>query len=307
MDCSAVRARCGRRHRDRRLRHAGRARRELHDARRGVRLVSDRLDRLLGGGALSHHARDRQFRDHQGLDRRAHRGPPAASDADRVCVRRVHRRRGGFRHPCRGGGGDDDGAGFLAVLRGRHLPARQYRAGRVRLDRHSGRHARDHHGAARGRAVRVGRTPLRADFDPDPCVSDSRDGRLPRPQGRFAGGDRLRRLLRLGAVPRIQLRRPAARRYPGRDHCDSRLGRAVQGVAAIRSLRDGGRHERRSGNSHEIARLRPNRARLVAVSLPRAVRADLGLSAVGRDLEHGVRADPVARPAQPNSTPAAAS
>ena len=37
------------------------------------------------------------------------------------------------------------------------------------------------------------------------------------------------------AVPRFELRRPAARRHPGRAHGDPRPGRAVQGVAADRS------------------------------------------------------------------------
>ena len=56
-------------------------------------------------------------------------------------------------------------------------------------------------------------------------------------EGRAAGGDRLRRLLRERAVPRLELRRAAARRHHGLDHGDRRPRRAVQGLAAEGSVR----------------------------------------------------------------------
>ena len=60
-----------------------------------------------------------------------------AGAADRVRVRRVHRRRGGIRNAGGGSGGDADRAGILAVLRGGDLPAGEHVAGGVRVDRHA--------------------------------------------------------------------------------------------------------------------------------------------------------------------------
>ncbi len=51
----------------------------------------------------------------------------------------------GFGAPVAVSGAMLAGLGLLAVLCRRHLPARQHRAGRVRLDRHSGRHAGQRH------------------------------------------------------------------------------------------------------------------------------------------------------------------
>ena len=131
------RPRHGTHRRDRGVRHASRSRRELRADGRRIRPAADRLDRLLGRRALPHHARDRQLRGHQGLDRRPDEGPAAAGDADRVRVRRVRRGCRRVRHAGRGRRRHADGARILAVLRRRHLPAREHGARRVRLDRHS--------------------------------------------------------------------------------------------------------------------------------------------------------------------------
>ncbi len=71
---------------------------------------------------------------------------------------------------------------------------------------------------------------------------------------------------------------------------DHRPRRAAQGLAAEGQLRAGRRARRRRGA--EAARLRPHAARLVAVPVPRRVRARLGLRPVearARDDEHRVR------------------
>ena len=60
-------------------------------------------------------------------------------------------------------------------------------------------------------------------------------------EGRAAGRDRLRRLLRERAVPRVELHRPAARRHHGRADGDRRPRRAAQGLAAEGQLRAGRR------------------------------------------------------------------
>ena len=106
-------------------------------------------------------------------------------------------------------------------------------------------------------------------------------------EGRAAGRDRLRRLLRERAVPRVELHRPAARRHLGRAHGDRRPRRAAQGLAAEGQLRAGRRARRR--RRAEEARLRAHAARLVAVSAARRVRARLGLRPIEartRDDEH---------------------
>ena len=60
-------------------------------------------------------------------------GSATAGDVHRLLVRRLHRRRSGIRRAGCGIGRDARRPGVLAVLRGRHLPARQHDAGRVRI------------------------------------------------------------------------------------------------------------------------------------------------------------------------------
>ena len=149
VDVGAGGARVGAARRAGRLRHAGAAGADLGDLRRGVRAVPDRLDRVQLDHAVSAGGRYRQVRDHQGLGRRPDRRSPAAGDVHRVLVRRVHRGRGRIRRAGRGLGRDARRPRLQSVLRRRHLPARQHRAGRVRIDRHSGDHARQRDRACR--------------------------------------------------------------------------------------------------------------------------------------------------------------
>ncbi len=115
------------------------------------------------------------------------------------------------------------GLGLFAVLRRRHLSAREHGARRVRLASASR--------SSRSRAPRacpsstlsaVGRPNLRAGLAVHPRLPDHGDGRLPGAEGRAPGRRRLRRQLRERAIPRIELHRSAARRHPGRADGDRR-------------------------------------------------------------------------------------
>ena len=91
----------------------------------------------------------------------------------------------------------------------------------------------------------------------------------------------------IGAIPRVELHRAAARRHPCRSDCDPGVDRAVQGLAAERPFRDGrGDRSRASG---QAPRLRANVARVVAVFAARGVRADLGQSMDVALSEHRLR------------------
>ena len=70
----------------------------------------------------------------------------------------------GFGAPVAVSGAMLAGLGFNPVLRRRHLPAGQHRAGGVRLDRHSGHDARQRHRPAGAAAERDGRPAVRDDL-----------------------------------------------------------------------------------------------------------------------------------------------
>ena len=108
-----------------------------------LRALPDRVDRLRVDHALPPRRRHRQVRDHQGLGRRPHQRPAPAGDVHRLLVRRVHRRRRGLRRAGGDLGRDARRPRLRSVLRRRHLPAGQHRAGRVRIDRHPGDDARE--------------------------------------------------------------------------------------------------------------------------------------------------------------------
>ena len=146
--------------------------------------------------ALPAGGRHRQVRDHQGLGRRPHERPPAAGDVHRLLVRRVHRRRGRIRRAGGRLGRDARRPRLLAVLRRRHLPARQHRAGRVRVDRHSRDHPRERDRPAGAAAERDGRPAVRDDFDRHPGLPGRRDGGA-EARARSAAGHRgVRRVVR---------------------------------------------------------------------------------------------------------------
>ena len=142
--------------------HAGRQAGRHRHLRRRLRPVPDRLGGLHRHSALPHHSGKRQVRHPQGLHRPPHRRSEAAGAADRLRVRRVHRRRRGLRHAGGGRGRHAHRPGLLAVLRRRHLPAGEHRAGGLRLDRHPHHDAGRHHRAAGRPAERRRRPHLRA-------------------------------------------------------------------------------------------------------------------------------------------------
>ena len=83
----------------------------------------------------------------------------------------------GFGAPVAVAGRDARRPRLRSVLRRRHLPARQYRAGRVRIDRHSGRHAGQRHRPAGACAQRDGRPAVRDDLGVHSRLPDRRHGR----------------------------------------------------------------------------------------------------------------------------------
>ena len=108
-------------------------------ARRRHRLFPDRLDRAQRHLPLPADGREGRVRDLADHDRRRHRGPPAATSADRVLFRRVLRRRLRLRHPGRGHRRDPDGSRLLTAGGRGPVADRQYRAGRLRRARHADR------------------------------------------------------------------------------------------------------------------------------------------------------------------------
>ena len=117
------------------------------------------------------------------------------------------RARGGLRRDARG-------PRLLAVLRGRHLPAGQHRAGGVRIHRHSHRHAGRHHRPAGDGAERDGGPAVRDDLRDHPGVLADRDGRLRENVRSAAGRRRVRVVVRRRAVLRLELHGPGADRHP---------------------------------------------------------------------------------------------
>ena len=137
----ARRPRRGARRLGRRLRHA-RANGGSHgNLRRRLRPAADRLDHRQRGVPVQPDRRHRAVRDRQvvgrcAVGRSAHSGP-----ADRVLLRRLHRRRVGLRHAGRHLRGAAHGARLHTALRRRARPHRQHRPGRVRGNRHADPHA----------------------------------------------------------------------------------------------------------------------------------------------------------------------
>ena len=106
-------------------------------ARRRGRLLPDRLDRAQRHLPLPDHGRDRPVRTAAARDRRRHRGPPPATAADRVLVRRLLRRRVRLRHAGRDHRRGPDRARLLAAGGLRPVADRQHRARRLWRARHA--------------------------------------------------------------------------------------------------------------------------------------------------------------------------
>ncbi len=104
--------------------------RECHALRRRFWPVPDRLDRILGGGAVPPDGRGRPVRDHQELGRPPHPGSPPAGASDCVRLRRLRRGSLGFGTPVAVASAMLAGPGFFPLLRSGHLPAGEHGAGR---------------------------------------------------------------------------------------------------------------------------------------------------------------------------------
>ena len=199
--------------------------------RRRLRPLSHRLGRLQRDPALPHHARERQIRNPEGLHRPPHHRLAPAGAADRLRLRRVHRRRGGLRHAGGSGRRHAHRPRLRTVLRRRHLPAGQHRARGLRLHRHSHHHPRRHHRPAARPPERRRRPHLRPGLALRAGLPDPGDERLEGPARRAARRRRVRHRLRRHAVLRLQLRGAAAHRH---SVVDGGHGRAAPGHQAAR-------------------------------------------------------------------------
>ena len=114
-------------------------------ARRGLRILPDRLDRAERHLPLPGHGLDRALRTAEARGRRRHRGPAAATAVDRVFVRRVLRGRVRIRHPRCDHRRRADRPRLLAAGGLGPVADRQHRAGRLRRARHADRGPRAGH------------------------------------------------------------------------------------------------------------------------------------------------------------------
>ena len=251
--------------------------------RRGVRDLSDRLDRVQLDHAVSARCRYRQVRDHQGLGWRPHQRSAPAGDVHRLLVRRVHRRRGGLRRAGRRIGRDARGPRIFAVLRRRHLSARQYGAGRVWLDRHPDYDSCERDGHPIDAAQRDDRQALRHDLGHHSGISRRRDGGPEARAGSVAGDSDLRPLICGHAVLRVELHRARAHRHPQLARLYFGDGAGAEILEAADDHAPGGRQ---GGDDRAEAALGQRGVRgVAAVPAARGVRADVGRSLHQSDLD----------------------
>ena len=218
------------------LRHAGADRRGDRDLRRRLRIPAHRLDRAQRRLPLQPDRRDWAIRRVEGVGRTAIGRSAHPGVARRVRFRCVHRGRVGLRYS---GGhlfGAPDRPRLHAALRCRVVAHRQYRASRVRCDRHADPHARrrhrhpgddDRHHGGPATAVRL------ADRA---GVANSDDERLARTARCVAGRSAVRRHVRDRPVCLEQLRGRRAGGHRRRPRVDRRPRVVLPRVAPARSL-----------------------------------------------------------------------
>ena len=178
----------------------------------------------------------------------------------------------GFGAPVAVSGAMLAGPGVLAVLRRRHLSARQHGAGGVRLDRHSHHDAGQRDGHPVDAAERDDRPALRDDLGHHSGVSDRRDGG-PEARARSVAGDPdLRRLLCRHAVLRLELHRARAHRHP-------QLARVYFGDGAGAEILETADH-------HAAGRRQGSDARAEAALRQRSLRGLAAVPAAGRVRAH---------------------
>ena len=272
--------------------HATRAR--FHCLRSSVRPLPDRVDRVLGGGALPAHRRNRAIRDHQGLSRSPHARPATAGAAHRICLRCIHRRRGGIRYTGGRRRGDARRARIHAVLRGSHLPHREHGSCRVRRDRNAAGHARRSHQSSARLAQRRCRQNLRARVVVHPRLPDDGDGRLESVARGVASGPRVRRQFRAHAIPRFEFHRAVSHGHSRFPRNDARARRAAVAVETARC--------RTRAAADCAAAHRDAAACVVALHPARDLRAAVGLRAIQGAARQGDVGDSVAGARRADST-----
>jgi hypothetical protein len=154
------------------------------------------------------------------------------------------------------------------------LPARQHRAGGLRIHRHSGHHAAGHHWSQARTAQRHGRTIVRAavaDFAGLPGAGHERTQRV---AWSLARGRRLRPRLRLCSTHGLKPARSPAHRHPQFARLDWRVDRGVEALAASGHILLARQQRRRDGTP---ATLRYGSVSgLAPLPSTRALRAHLG-------------------------------
>ena len=178
-----------------------------------ARILPDRLDRAQRHLPLPAHGRDRPIRAPEARRRRRHRGPPPATAADRVLVRRVLRGRIGLRHA----GGDHrrgaDRARLLAARRLRPVADRQYRAGRLWRARHADPGPRLGHRPRSLYPRRDGRPAIAGVLADRAVLGGVGVRRLEGHEGSLAGHTGHRRVVRDPAIRDLELHQSLDRRH----------------------------------------------------------------------------------------------
>ena len=200
-------------HHHRHLHHAGGHVDPRLAARRRGRLLPDRLDRAQRHLPLPHHGRNRPVRTAAARDRRRHHRPAPAIALDRVCVRRVLRRRLRLRHPGRDHRRRADRARLLAARRLRPVADRQHRAGRLWRAGHADPGPCLGHRARSLCPRRDGRPAIAVLLADRAVLADLGVRGLARHEGDLAGDPRHRRVVRGPAIRDLELHQSLDRRH----------------------------------------------------------------------------------------------
>ena len=231
-------------------------------ARRGGRLLPDRLDRAQRHLPLPDHGRDRPLRAAQARGRRRHRRSPPAAAADRLLLRRVLRGRLRLRHAGRHHRRRADRARLLAAGGLRPVADRQHRAGRLWRARHADPGPRLGHRARSLHSRRDGRPAIAVLLADRAVLGGVGVRRLEGHEGRLAGDPRHRRLLRDPAIRDLELHQSLDRRHRRLADLDGLPDPVPEGVAAEGALAvAGAARQGRIGRDHGARQSRSTRRR----------------------------------------------
>ncbi len=221
---------------DLRFHHAGEHVDPRLDPGHRDRLLSDRLDRPQCHLPLPGDGDDRALRAFEACGRRRHRGPAAATPADRLLLRRLLRGRFGLRHAgghhrCRA-----DRPRLLAARGLRPVADRQHRAGRLWCAGHADPGSRLGHRARSLHPRRDGRAAIAAVLADRTVLGGVGVRGLEGHEGHLAGDPRHRRVVRGPAIRDLQLRQSLDRRHRRVAHLDGRSDPVPEGLAAAAAL-----------------------------------------------------------------------